>query len=371
MDKKLSMASRVVHSNMTTARKGEPLNQGPVFSSAFHLSGDVDPEVYQYARFHNPTWEALENSLGQLESGRVITFPSGMAAVASVLTALTQTGSTVLLPADGYYATRAYAKEFLAKFGVRIIEKKTLEIAQQDFTDIDLVFIESPSNPLLDVLDIRALADRVHAAGALLAVDNTTMTPLGQQPLLLGADVSVCSDTKALNGHSDALFGHVATQQDDLYDAVLLWRKLSGNIPGPMESWLVQRGLTSLDMRLERMVNNARQIAAMLADHAKVKMVRYPGLPNDPSFELASQQMQLFGFVISFDLGNKKHAEQFLQKAKLITEATSFGGMHTMAERRARWGTDDVPEGLIRLSVGCENCAELIEDIEQALASLD
>lgn len=368
MANKPSLSTRVVHTGMKPAQQGEPLNQGPVFTSAFHLQGDVDSDAYQYARFHNPTWDTLENSLGQLESGRAIVFPSGMAAVAAVLTALSRSGSTILLPSDGYYATRAYAKEFLVKFGVRVIERKTTEILNQDFSNVDLVFVETPSNPLLDVLDITELANRVHQAGGLLAVDNTTMTPLGQQPLELGADVSVCSDTKALNGHSDALFGHAVTRNDSLFEAMKLWRKLSGNIPGPMETWLVQRGLGSLDMRLERMVNNAQEIAGILSRHPRVELIRYPGLPDDPSFALAEKQMRLAGFVISFDLGSKESAVRFLTRSKLITEATSFGGMHTMAERRARWGTDDVPEGLIRLSVGCENVKDLVEDIEQALA---
>lgn len=363
-------STQIIHAGLAQPKLGSAFNQSPVFASAFHLSGDVEQDSYQYARFHNPTWEALENGLGELESGQALIFPSGMGAVAAILTALVKSGDTILLPSDGYYATRAYAENFLKKFGVKIIEVPTLSIPEQDFSQIDLVFIETPSNPMLDVLDIKALAEKIHQHGGLLAVDNTTLTPLGQQPLVLGADVSMCSDTKALNGHSDVLFGHVATQNDELFEAMLLWRKLSGNIAGPMEAWLVHRGLASLDMRLERMVNNAQIIAEALSNHPKVKSVRYPGLENDPSYLIAKSQMSHMGFIVSFDLVTEEAANHFLTNAKLIIEATSFGGLHTMAERRARWGTDNVSPGLVRLSVGCESVEDLLLDIRRSLESV-
>lgn len=360
-------ATIVVHAGIDKAQQGRALIQGPTFASTFHLSGEVDSGHHQYARFHNPTWDSLEQALSELEGGQALVFPSGMAASAAVMTSLVQSGDTILLQSDGYYATRAYAEAFLKKFGVIIKAVPTTELIHQDFSNIKLVFVESPSNPLLDVIDISALAKIIHASGSLLAVDNTTLTPLGQQPLKLGADISMCSDTKALNGHSDVVFGHVATSNPELYDAMQLWRKLSGNIPGPMETWLVHRGLATLDMRLERMTKNAQVIAEWLAQHPRVKMIRYPGLASDPSHKIATQQMNHFGFIISFDLGDKVKADGFLKNAKLIFEATSFGGVHTMAERRARWGTDDVSSGLIRLSVGCENINDLMNDFEQAL----
>lgn len=368
MQKPLSLASRVVHAGHNKAQQGQPFVQSPVFASTFHMSGDVDSQNYQYGRFHNPSWEALEQGLGELEQGRAIIFPSGMAASAAVMTALLESGDTLLLASDGYHPTVAYAKSYLQKFGVNVKTAPTMAIAEQDLTDIKLVFIETPSNPLLDVIDIQQLADKVHAAGGILAVDNTTLTPMGQQPLLLGADISMCSDTKALNGHSDVVFGHVATNQTDLFDAMVMWRKLAGNIPGPMETWLVHRGLASLDMRLQRMTTNAQAIAEYLQQHPKVKTLRYPGLTTDPSYEIASRQMHLFGFIISFDLGEQNQAEQFLQQMNMIAEATSFGGMHTIAERRKRWGVDNVSCGLIRLSVGCEQLDDILQDIEQALA---
>ncbi len=365
-----SLATTVVHAGLDKAQQGRAFAQGPTFASTFHLSGEVDGGYHQYARFHNPTWDSLEQALAELEGGASLVFPSGMAAGAAVMTSLVESGDTIMLQSDGYYATRAYADAFLSKFGVTIKAVPTLELINQDYSKVKLVFVESPSNPLLDVIDISALAEKVHAADCLLAIDNTTLTPLGQQPLQLGADISMCSDTKALNGHSDVVFGHVATNNQELYEAMLLWRKLSGNIAGPMETWLVHRGLATLDMRLERMTNNAQAVANWLSKHPKIHSIRYPGLSDDPSHPIAKQQMQHFGFIISFDLGDQGKAEQFLKQSKLLFEATSFGGVHTMAERRARWGTDDVPAGLVRLSVGCEQLQDLIKDFEYALENI-
>lgn len=368
MRPKIHSGTRVVHAGLPPAKQGNPFSEGPVFASTFHLSGPADSAEYQYGRFSNPTWQSLETALSELEGGDTVVFPSGMAAIAAVMTSLVASGDTIVLPADGYFATRAYAQEFLMPNGINIKLVPTLELVEFDFSNVRLVLIETPSNPLLDVVDIKALSDKVHSAGGLLAVDNTTLTVLGQRPLGLGADISLAADTKALNGHSDVVFGHVSCAGSSLLERVKLWRKLAGNIPGPMETWLVHRGLATLDMRLERMTNNAQRIAQMLAQHDEVIQVRYPGLENDPSHSIAKAQMEHFGFIISFDLGTAQRADQFLQSSNLIFEATSFGGVHTMAERRARWGTDDVPEGLVRLSVGCERIEDLLDAIESGLS---
>jgi cystathionine gamma-lyase len=198
-------------------------------------------------------------------------------------------------------------------------------------------------------------------------LDNTLATPLGQQPLALGADFSVASDTKALCGHSDLLMGHVATADSEWAEKLRTWRKRTGAIPGPMETWLAHRSLGTLDVRLERMDASALTVARLLLEREDVEAVRYPGLPSDPSHALAKRQMRRFGPVVTFDLGSEARAERFLAEADLIWEATSFGGLHTTGERRARWGGDDVPEGFIRLSVGCEAAADLVADIERAL----
>lgn len=367
MNKKSKLGTTVVHAGLPEAKQGGMFMNGPAFASTFHLSGAADSADYQYARFSNPTWTALEAGIAQLEGGETAIFPSGMAATAAIMSSLVTSGQKIVVPADGYYATRAYAETFLVPNGVELILVATADLLDFDYTGVRLVFVESPSNPMLDVVDIPALASKVKSVGGLLAIDNTTLTVLGQRPLALGADISMSADTKAFNGHSDVVFGHVSTIEDALIERVRLWRKLAGNIPGPMETWLVHRGLSTLDVRLDRMTSNAMIIAQMLSKHPQVLSVRYPGLVDDPAFELASKQMDHFGFIISFDLGSQQKAQAFLKASNSIFEATSFGGVHTMAERRARWGTDNVPEGLIRLSVGCERIDDLIADIEGAL----
>jgi cystathionine gamma-lyase len=207
----------------------------------------------------------------------------------------------------------------------------------------------------------------VHARGGLLAVDNTTATPLGQRPLDLGADFSVASDTKALSGHSDLLLGHVAASSGEHADQLEHWRTHAGSIPGPFETWLAHRSLATLDIRLERESANALAIAEFLGTRDDVDAVRYPGLPGDPSHEVASRQMDRFGTVLSFVLESADRAESFIDACELVAGATSFGGVHTSAERRARWGRDAVAPGFIRLSAGCENADDLIADITAAL----
>jgi cystathionine gamma-lyase len=215
------------------------------------------------------------------------------------------------------------------------------------------------------VCDIEALAAAGHERGALVAVDNTLPTPLGQRPLELGADFSVVSATKHMSGHSDLLMGYAAAADHGRADALRRWRTITGSIAGPFETWLAHRSLATLDVRLERAEANALALARMLED--RVEGLRYPGLPSDPAHELAARQMSRFGSVLCFDLGSRPRAEAFLDRARLVTDATSFGGVLTLAERRARWGGDDVPDGFIRLSAGCEATDDLVADVEQAL----
>jgi cystathionine gamma-lyase len=202
-----------------------------------------------------------------------------------------------------------------------------------------------------------------------VAVDNTTPTPLGQLPLALGADFSVASDTKAMTGHSDILLGHVAVRDLELRQKIDQWRTLTGGVLGPMEAWLALRSIATLPLRLERSCQNAQRIAEFLAMRTEVQQVLYPGLPSHPGHEIAKKQMQYFGPVLSFILHDKAAAETFMAKSKLLTDATSFGGVTSSAERRARWGGDQIAEGFIRLSAGCEDIRDLLEDIGQALDS--
>jgi cystathionine gamma-lyase len=364
---KPSLASLSINAGAPSPQKGKAFRHGPEFASTFHLSGDVDATTYQYGRFDQPTWTDLEKGFAELEGGDTVIFPSGMSAASAILTSLVNPGDTILLPSDGYAPVRHYSEKYLVRFGIKLKTIPTCEIDNFDFKGIALALLETPSNPMLDTFDIQAAANKIHNQGGLLAIDNTTLTFLGQQALALGADISMSADTKAVNGHSDVLFGHVSSQDKGLSDKIREWRKLSGNIPGPMETWLVHRSLSTLDVRLERMCSNAMLLANELSQHPKVMSIRYPGLTSDPSHAMAKQQQQCFGFIITFELENKALADQFLEACKLVYVATSFGGVHSTAERRARWGTDDIAEGMIRFSVGCERSDDLINDVITAL----
>lgn len=361
-----SRAARLLHLRAETLAKGEPVALPLTMSSMYHLPGDPAGHA-QYGRFSNATWEHLEEALGLLENAQAVAFPSGMGAIAAVLYSTLKAGDRVLLPSDGYYTTRVLAERFLVPLGVGIDTRPTARFTEGSFDGYRLVFIESPSNPGLDVCDIADVVRQAHAAGALTVADNTTMTPLGQQPLELGCDMVLSSDTKAMNGHSDALFGHVASRRDNLVSALKDWRKLAGAIPGPFEAWLVHRGMETLEVRLDRMCGTAQMVAQRLQDHKSVKAVRYPGLASDPGHAIATRQMQRYGFLIGLTLEDETFAEHFINACPLIQPATSFGGVHTSAERRARWG-DAVPAGFVRLSIGCEPPEVLWQAISDALA---
>ncbi|MFI9009458.1 cystathionine gamma-lyase [Actinosynnema sp. NPDC053489] len=346
--------TRVVHS--TPAVAGEPFLAGPVFASAYHLGGDDT-----YGRAHNPTWRALEVALGELDGGTTVLFPSGMAAISTFLRVVLAPGDVVVVPGDGYYLTRT----LVAEMPVEVVEAPTAG-PYPSFEGVRLVLLESPSNPGLDVCDIAALAAEAHAAGALVAVDNTTATPLGQQPLLLGADAVVSSDTKAVAGHSDVLLGHVSAADPALAERVRAARTTGGAIPGPFEAWLAHRGLGTLDLRLSRQAANAAALYDVLKDHPAVTGLRWPGAPEDPAHEVASRQMRRFGGVLTFVLADAGAVAAFLERSRLVFASTSFGGLHTSLDRRAQWG-DPVPEGLVRLSAGCEDTADLVEDVLRSL----
>jgi cystathionine gamma-lyase len=362
------LAARILHHRAAHLQPGDSVVPGIEPTAVFHLPGTVSNAPHQYGRFHNPTWEALETALGLLEDAETIIFPSGMAAIAALLFTSIRTGDRVLIPADGYYATRALSQQFLKPLGATIESRPTATFLDGGFEGFRLVLIETPSNPGLDVCDLKAAAARAKAVGAILAVDNTTMTPLGQQPLSLGADLVICADTKAINGHSDTLMGHLATRSGELMSRLRDWRKFSGAIPGPFEAWLVYRGLETLEVRFKRMCESAAIVAERLSGHKRVLSLRYPGLKTDPGYAIASRQMSAFGFLISLTLKDANSAERFINDCPFIQASTSFGGVRTSAERRARWG-DQVPEGFIRLSIGLEPIEPLWKAIDAALES--
>ncbi len=361
-------AAELLHLRGRTLRKGEPLALPLTLSSMYHLPGD--PAGFPgYGRAENPTWEATEEALSHLEAAETLLFPSGMAAIAAPFFTFLNAGDRVLLPSDGYYTTRLLADRFLAKLGVHFDRRPTARFDEGGFDGYRLVFIESPSNPGLDLCDIAAIAGAVRAAGGISVVDNTTMTPFGQRPLDLGADIVVASDTKAPGGHSDILMGHVSSRDAGQIAALRDWRKISGTIPGPFEAWLLHRSLETLELRFDRMCRTAGLVAARLADHPAARLVRYPGLPTDPAHNLARRQMAASGFLIGLTLGSAEEAECFIAACPYLRPATSFGGVHSSAERRDRWG-DAVDPGFVRLAIGCEPAEDLWAAIDGALRGL-
>ncbi|HEY1276324.1 MAG TPA: cystathionine gamma-lyase [Thermoleophilaceae bacterium] len=360
--------TEIVRAGLPEPDQGTPFLPGPVFAGPFHASGDPAESEYVYGRYGNPTWSGYETALGGLEGGRAVLFASGMAAAASIMFTQVRPGDAVVIPADCYMHVRGLARGHLEPRGVDVTYVPTAQIEPGALPDrLALLWMETPSNPGLEICDVAALASAAHERGAMVVVDNTFATPLGQRPLELGADFSMTSATKHLSGHGDLLLGYVCVADEERETALRTWRKEAGAIPGPFETWLAHRSLATLGLRLERGCANALALAELLAGRDDVTGVRYPGLPSDRAHELAARQMRSFGTVVSFDLGSRERAERFLTTARLVTEATSFGGVLTTAERRARWGGDDVPEGFIRLSAGCEDTEDLVADVEAAL----
>ncbi|MEU7638641.1 cystathionine gamma-lyase [Streptomyces sp. NPDC039016] len=381
--------TRAVRAGLPEPVAHEPALPGPVFAAHFHLPGEATGP-YTYGRDTNPTWTRLEAAIGELESpdepAHTVAFASGMAAITAVLFSQLRTGDAVVLPGDGYQLLPAVGAR-LESYGIEVRTPRPpsghrpstgashtpLDAALDSQLGIldgaRLLWIETPSNPGLDVYDIRRLADAAHARGALVAVDNTLATPLGQRPLDLGADFSVASGTKALTGHGDVLLGYATTRDATLADDVRLWRKTVGAIPGPMESWLAHRSLATLALRVRQQAEGAMALATALAGRPEVTGLRHPGLRSDPSHALAVRQMRpgRFGCVVSFVLPDKAYAERFLAALTLVDDATSFGGVRSTAERRGRWGGDDVPEGFVRFSVGVEEPEDLVADALRAL----
>jgi cystathionine gamma-lyase len=347
--------TRCVHGGRAEPVPGTPLLASPVFGTGYHLGHPS----FGYGRADNPTWRALESAIGSLDGGECVVFASGMAAISAVLKTCE---GTLVLPSDGYYVTRSYVRSELS---VDVVEVPTAG-PWPSFDGVGLVLLETPSNPGLDVCDITALVAAAHAAGALVAVDNTTATPLGQRPLELGADFVVASDTKALAGHSDVVLGHVTCRDPALAARIRQSRTFSGSVPGPFETWLAHRGLGTLDLRLTRQAENASALYKVLRGHPAVTGLRWPGAPEDPAHAVAVRQMRRFGGVFTFCLPSAAQVDRFLAASELVTGATSFGGLHSTADRRAQWG-DPVPEGLVRFSAGCEDPADLVADVLRAL----
>ncbi len=357
---------------------GSPLNPSITMTSTFVSAEPVRPGENVYARFSNPTWEPFEAAVAELEGARppALAYASGMAAVSAVFSLL-PLGGAVVVPTTSYNGTIGLARKLHAEGSIELREIDAARLAAGDleeaavaFEGAALVWLESPTNPLLEVLDLPRTIAAAKQAGALVAVDNTFSTPLRQRSLEFGADLVVHSGTKFIAGHSDVLMGLVVVRDASLRDRLLLDRTLRGGVPGPFEAWLALRGLRTLAIRLDRAEQNAFELARRLETRPEVSRVRYPGLPGDPGHALAKAQLSGFGALVSIEFeAGAEHADRFVGGLRLLTPATSLGGVETLAERRRRHPGEpaEVPDSLVRLAIGIEHVEDLWADIVQAL----
>ncbi len=361
---------------------------GAVTIPIYQTSTYVQPELgrnkgYEYARTKNPTRSALEACLAALERGRHgHCFASGMAAEDTIFRML-KSGDHVVTGENMYGGTYRLFSRVLEKFGLQFTYVDTSKIDAVRAAirpETKIVYLETPTNPMMTVTDIAACADIAHRAGALVVVDNTFCSPYLQRPIELGADIVVHSTTKFINGHSDSVGGCVISNSDEIAERIGFLQNAVGAILSPFDSWLVLRGLKTLAVRMKRHEENGQAMASYLAHHLKVKKVYYPGLPDHPQHGLARRQMNGFGSMISFDLGSKEKAKAFLDQVRLCSLAESLGGVETLishpetmthasvpAETRKRLG---ITPGLVRISVGIEDIEDLIADLESAFEAV-
>ena len=349
---------------------GQPLNVPIVPASNFRAapSGTAGRE---YSRDDGtPGWEALEELIGDLEGGPAVCFSSGMAAIAAVLELL-PVGARVVAPRDSYTGLRALLEDGAAaggRWAVRTVDMTDADELAAAVHEADLVWLETPSNPLLDLVDIAGVARAAAAAGALVAADNTFATPLLQNPLALGADFVVHSATKAIGGHSDLLLGTVVCRRPEDRARLVRRREVAGATPGALEAFLALRGARTLAVRLRQAQESAGELARRLAAHPAVGRVRYPGLPDDPHHALAARQMRGCGSVLGFEVADADTADAVCAHVGVIASATSLGGVESTIERRAKLpGQAHVPAGLLRISVGLEHIEDLWADLAAAL----
>jgi cystathionine gamma-synthase/cystathionine gamma-lyase len=370
-----------IHDGSTPDKVTGAVSVPIVQASTFEQDGIGHPRGYEYSRSGNPTRAALEGALAAIEGGKYgLAFSSGSAATLAALQVV-KPGDTIVAADDTYGGTYRIFEKILRPLGIRTVYVDPSNVAAVDAA-IDqkthLVWIETPSNPLLKLADITALAQVTRKAGVLLAVDNTFASPCLQQPLTLGADIVVHSTTKYIGGHSDVIGGAVVTSDKTLFDTIKFYQNAAGAVQAPFDSWLVLRGIKTLKLRVFEHSKNALQLAHFLEGRPAVERVYYPGLESHPQHELAQRQMKAFGGIISFELkGGFPAVERFARRLKLFATAESLGGVESLlcyppkmthasipAEERARRG---IREGLVRLSVGIENAADLQEDLQNAL----
>ena len=345
---------------------GAPLSQPIVMASSLHAG-----EASAYARDGHPTIAALEQAVGALEGGEAVAFSSGMAAAAALLEDL-PVGARVLAPAGAYQGSRElFARRHAAgQIAFELVDIADTDAVRERLAGVALLWIESPTNPLVEVADVPALIEAAHRCGARAVVDSTLATPLLQRPLEWGADAVLHSATKFLSGHSDLISGVVAVPGRAAAERLTQVRSLTGALPGSLEAFLVLRGLRTLPVRLQRAQENAMELARRLDDHDAVTRVHFPGLVGSRTHERSRRLLRGFGAVLSFEVGaGAEAADRVCERVEVIVHTTSLGGVETLIERRARYPAEShLPPGLLRLSVGCEHVEDLWADLEQALA---
>jgi cystathionine gamma-synthase len=382
----LSAETVVVAAGRPPRKGDEPVNQPIVLSSTYFGTGPLADGDRGYGRYSNPTWDPFEEALGQLEGASLpgLLYASGLAAVSSALS-LIPAGGVLVMPSHSYAGSLVMATE-LAEKG--LFELRTVDIGDTDAVKAllapadgkaaSMLWLESPTNPMLEVADIRALTAAAHEAGAIVVTDNTFSTPLVQQPLSLGSDVVLHSVTKYLSGHSDVVLGALVTSDARIRAKLLHHRIIHGGIAGPFEAWLALRGLRTLALRIERSQASAAVLAERLSRHPRIESIRFPGLATDPGHERAKSQMKSFGSVLCVQiapaggLNGADTADKLVRALQLWLPATSLGGVESLIERRRRHAAEpvSVPDNLVRLSVGIENVEDLWADLEQALDAL-
>ncbi|WP_427016376.1 trans-sulfuration enzyme family protein [Pseudarthrobacter sp. P1] len=374
----LSPETLVVSAGRPERVHDAPVNPPIVLSSTFVGTGTVVDGDRAYGRYSNPTWDPLEEAISALEGATVpsLVFGSGLAAVSAALSLVPVKG-VLVMPTHSYQGALVMAQELAAK-GLFVL--RTVDIADTDEVisaltgagerAASMLWLESPTNPMLEVADLRVLARSAKAVGALVVTDNTFSTPLVQKPLELGSDIVLHSVTKYLAGHSDVVLGSLTTSNAELRATLHHHRSIHGAIAGPFEAWLALRGLRTLALRVERSQATAGELARRLEAHGGVDAVRYPGLDSDPGHQRAKDQMHGFGSILGIEVsGGAAAAEAVVEALRIWTPATSLGGVESLIERRRRHANEptSVPENLLRLSVGIENIEDLWADLEQAL----
>jgi len=365
---KLATESKVVAAGRPAKQPDGALNPPIALNSTFHEGGPVG-----YGRYGNETWSALEEAISVLEGGKTLLFSSGMAAISAVFSLLPE-GAVIVAANNGYQGTTTLLKKLheSEKLKVRFVNLANTDECIAAIPGAQMLYLESPINPLLEVVDLPKIIAAGKAAGCGVAVDNTLATPLLQNPLALGADISIHSVTKYLSGHSDLILGSLSTKDQALYGRLEQSRRYGGAIAGPFEAWIALRGLRTFALRMQRSQENAMELATRLSKDSRISKVRYPGLATDSYHSLAKSFMKGFGAMISFDVNaSVEQIDLMCNSSKLITNATSLGGVESIWERRRRWATESatVPETLIRFSVGIENVEDLWADIQQSLTA--